>query len=515
MNNFFKRKIFRIELFRLRRAIHNPNDKVLFDEAVKCVSQKAYRAGYIIVWICAAESLRAKIVELALKDTDAGRALKEIQKCEQQSFSPDKLILDRAESLGILDKDEYKKLEHIRDMRNSYAHPTGNAPTLSELESAFQQICSYILNRPAQLKYGYVTNLINSIFSNRHFLDDDDEKVSEYAVGIAHRLHPEVVPFLVRKACEEYDKNTEGIIRRRAVYFVTSLLRELRPDLKADQWGIIAILDQHSRAASLFFSIPEIWDSMPTQAQDMCFGNLAEPSKPDGTIVNPSPVRIRRLQTLRAGGCLSERQETKFEEILNKVPYESLVTAGVGLKEMTPRIIAELKSHNWYKQNPAVDAINNFGLTAITNLAASQQEDLGRNILQAAEGGSGSARNFLMEAAKEKKLPEAFVSGILKECFTNEKMEFRLKVSVLNEVLSIAAFQDDFESIVAKAVEDIKKSTPGFSFASTNITEVVVIIDTMLTTSSAQDLVVLKSLRKVLVDSKPRLDQLYAKQFED
>ena len=173
MNQYIKKRLFQLDLFNLRRKIFNSSDTILFDEAVKCVSKKAYRASFIMVWICAAESLRTKIAELSLKDSDAGRALGEIQKCEQQNTSPDKVILDKAESLGLLGKDEHKKLEHIRDMRNSYAHPTGVAPSLDELSAAFHQVCLYVLNRPAQLKHGYVLNLINSMFSNLHFLDDD------------------------------------------------------------------------------------------------------------------------------------------------------------------------------------------------------------------------------------------------------------------------------------------------------------------------------------------------------
>lgn len=507
--SFFLKNIFLVQLYFLRNNIFNPNDKILFDEAVKCISQKAYRAGFIMVWICAAESLRAKIVELAFKDSEAGRVLGEIKKCEQQNISPDKVILDRSEELGLLDKDEHKKLEHIRDMRNSYAHPTGIAPSLNELSTAFHQVCSYILNRPAQLKYGYVGNLINSMFFNRHFLDDDEIKITEFTIGIAHRLHPEVLPYLVKKICESYDVSSEDLIKRRAICFVSTLLKELKPNLKEESWAIIMILDQHPRVASLFLGHPEIWENLPQQAKDMCFGHLIEPTRKDGTVVNPSPHRIKRLKGLERAGCLSEKQLEKFNETLQKLPYESLISADMEIGDVIPRIISDLESHNWYAQNPAIDAIQNFGIKKISNLSRTEQEELGRNILQAAEGHSGSATNMVMVELKDLELPEAFVKGLLKECFTNEKYEFRLKVRLIKHILEIVTFHQNLKNIVNNVVEDITKSTPGFAFDENDIDSVVSIIDQFMPSLSKQKQKDTVSLRASLVNEKTRLRSLF------
>lgn len=132
-----KHQFFYKEIKALREKIYTKEDIILFDEAEKCFSKKAYRASYILIWICIAESLREKIIELSLKDVEAGKVWGEIQKCEQQNQSPDKLIIDKSEELGLISKDEYKKLEHIRNLRNSYAHPTGTAPLIEEVVSAF------------------------------------------------------------------------------------------------------------------------------------------------------------------------------------------------------------------------------------------------------------------------------------------------------------------------------------------------------------------------------------------
>ncbi|HYC79959.1 MAG TPA: hypothetical protein VEC17_02945 [Candidatus Binatia bacterium] len=447
-----------------RSRIHNPNDRVLFDEAVLCAKEKAFRSGYIMIWIAAAESLRAKIVELALKDAESGKALREIEKYEQQNLSPDKLILDKAFSLGLIIKDEHKKLEHIRDMRNSYAHPTGVAPQSEELFVAIQQVSEYVLSRPTLLKHGYVANLISSVFQNRHFLDDDSVKIYEYAVGLSHRLHPDVLPYLVRKFCESYDSATELLIKRRAVYFVRSLIKELKPNFSSTEWQAATLLNDHPRSASLFLSVSETWSSLPVQAQDMCFGNLVEPTSTEGVVLTPSSLRIIQLKRLEQAGLLNNKQKEKFKDILKIVPYEALSASGYRLLDTVNRIIAALGSHNWYAQNPAIDAVLMFGLNQIGELESTQQEQLGRNILQAAEGNSSSARHFIVSAIKGKYLPESFLVGLLKECFTNEKLEFRIKRQVLKYVLETVLAQDNSKLIIESAIKDIEQSSPNFIY---------------------------------------------------
>ena len=58
-------------------------------------------------------------------------------------------------------------------------------------------------------------------------------------------------------------------------------------------------------------------------------------------------------------------------------------------------IIKEIKSHNWYVQNPAIDRLNN-------QIVIASDDDclfvLGRNIYQAACGDSGSAISFIVSA---------------------------------------------------------------------------------------------------------------------
>jgi hypothetical protein len=86
--------------------------------------------------------------------------------------------------------------------------------------------------------------------------------------------------------------------------------------------------------------------------------------------------------------------------------------------------IEQLKSYNWYKQNPAINELDTLPLK---NVSADQQTldsffVLGRNILQSADGSSGSAIYFLENlhtkiAHWAEPIKRAFIDGCLYEVF--------------------------------------------------------------------------------------------------
>lgn len=86
--------------------------------------------------------------------------------------------------------------------------------------------------------------------------------------------------------------------------------------------------------------------------------------------------------------------------------------------------IEQLKTYNWYKQNPAINQLETLSLKSVST--DQQTIDaffiLGRNILQSADGSSGSAMNFLENlhikiANWADHIKQAFVDGCLFEVF--------------------------------------------------------------------------------------------------
>lgn len=96
--------------------------------------------------------------------------------------------------------------------------------------------------------------------------------------------------------------------------------------------------------------------------------------------------------------------------------------------------INKLKSHNWYVQNPAINELTKLSFSGVPKT----QENidaffvLGRNILQSADGTSGSAINFIENADFHLlcwpiKFKKAFVDGCLFEVFFDSNGKIRSK----------------------------------------------------------------------------------------
>lgn len=92
------------------------------------------------------------------------------------------------------------------------------------------------------------------------------------------------------------------------------------------------------------------------------------------------------------------------------------------------RIISELKSYDWYHQNPAVGS---FQKLKPASLSADELFVVGRNLLQAACGGSYSAQNFIKDASLlvryTVKGENHLLNGILFEIYFNSKGLFRFR----------------------------------------------------------------------------------------
>lgn len=109
-------------------------------------------------------------------------------------------------------------------------------------------------------------------------------------------------------------------------------------------------------------------------------------------------------------------------------------------------VIAGLKSHDWYTQNPKIDALNVALLATCDNDVLFV---LGRNIYQAAVGSARSATGYLRDFRSkvqglEPNKAKAILDGILFEIFFNSKGDIRkdFKISLFNTVFELSAFTE-------------------------------------------------------------------------
>lgn len=111
------------------------------------------------------------------------------------------------------------------------------------------------------------------------------------------------------------------------------------------------------------------------------------------------------------------------------------------------RAISELKSYNWYRQNPAIKSLTP---ELIEGSGSDTLFVLGRNIYQAAGGSANEALIFLRQfiprtQAYEQQRRRALLDGILFEIFFNRNGEFREAMkagSLFDEVFELQAYEE-------------------------------------------------------------------------
>lgn len=454
------------KLDNLRKRVSESEDILLFDEAVKCLSAGAYRAAYIVTWICVAESIRNRFVSMSRRDAEIGKIVGQIENAEKNDRPTDRLLLDKAFELGIITFDEKEKLDHMRVMRNIYAHPTGAGPTNVEVLAALTIAVDAILSKPPLMHHGYVQNILKSLFEDIHYLDDVPILIREFATGVARRVHPDVMPYLLENLLQRLEQTMDdpalALFRRRGLEFGTTVLTELRLNLSDGKWNIVQIVQKYPVASSTILSTPDVWPLLPKQAKDMVLGRLAEPVR-DNEIQPPTSIGLQRLQTLAQASLLSKRQRDRVIACTERAPYPVLRAAGIHLKAYSQRIIPDLASHNWYIQNPACDALLDAGKRECNRLDKGTQEQLGRNVLQAADGQATHAENFIVQIIQSNDVwPRAFVEGIILEPLVNEKLEFRFKGRHFSGAIVIASQHPKSNEIFNRVIKEVKKSKPKY-----------------------------------------------------
>ena len=452
----------------LRMKIVNDEDKILFDEAKSCILCGAYRAAYIVIWIAIAESIKGKFKKMAVRDSEIEKLVSIIEEKEKYEKPTDKVLLDSALKFGLIDKDQYSKLNHIKDMRGVYAHPIGTAPEPEEVLSALVVAVNTILSKPALLRHGYVKELVTKLFNEKHFLDDLTERVEYFAKGLVNRIHPSAYPYLLRIIVEKLEPIINDpslcIFKERGITFATSFFKTSKVDMSEQEWKIPELILDHPNASTLLLSNPSIWPNLSEHAQDIIMGNLLEIPKPTEYFETPISLvsNLIRFRILRDKNLLSKRHLERFNNAMEKIKCSDLNKAGFHLVEYIKKVIDDLASRNWYLQNPAVETVSIAGPDECDYLDEKKQEELGRNILQAAEGDAGKAVEFITDLSKENhRWPEAFIRGIALETLVNENLQLRFKRRFLKEAL-LTTLTLPIESacrIIDKVTADVSAST--------------------------------------------------------
>lgn len=442
----------------LENYIAEERDKILFKEVLSCFESKSFRAAFIINWIMIVESLRAKFEEIAYHDSKVKReVIDKLKLLENEKKATDKFLIEESKKYGWIDEEGQVKLLHLYELRGAYAHPLNLAPLDYETDCAIRQGVDLVLSKPTLLSYGFIDSLINSIFNEHHFMENDSEEIKVEAKKYIKRINPNVYKYLFKKLIENIKLifSDSGKIRyiRRGREFLYVLLTEHIGN-NADQWEIKKKINEGNDFLSKIILNIEIWRIMPVDVATIVFNYEIEPPPEDNGEVNkPHLMSMKKIYNLKKEALLNERQLDKYNQTLMQYNSRMKKFIGIPLEEYVFDIIDELKSYDWYTQNPAIELINEIeDLQVLDN---STLVNLGRNILQASNGGARSAESFIkcLDGETISNWPPALIEGIFLETIINERSTLRFKKFLIEMIDLICNLETvEFDKILKSAL---------------------------------------------------------------
>ena len=389
-----------------------------------------------------------------------GQYVGKIDNLEKQQRSADKALLQYARDYGFLSEYGFTTLSQIYELRSIFGHPYEEDPSLEQVTSAAATVVDLVLSQPVKLRYGYGEQLLKEMLGNRTYLDDQQSAVADFVKIICPRLDENIYPWMLRKYWQELealaDDPSVASLFRRGLWFGRAMLLEVGvAAFDHDEWH--DLVGRFPKTLMRVCSTAGIFDGMGERAQNSLTGEILEESKTHASV-------LVHLQRLNSQGALSNRQQERFHEYVSKMSLSDLRASHLSTKTCYAKLIGTLKSYNWHIQNRAIGLLRSNGPEQADELTEEQQENLGRNILQAADGGSRSARAFLNNLAESQmSWPPDVIRGVALEIFINDDLELRDKTNLIRLVVCILDNLDDSlrSELVDQITESLEVGNPG------------------------------------------------------
>lgn len=475
------------DLSKYQTSIRSTEDLILFSEAVGAYRAGAPRAAWIMLWLCCAESLKRKFKELAPRDNMAGRVAGEIVRKEELRQSVDAYILDEAKKYGFISNSEHARLRYIYEQRCIFGHPYEEQPRDEALLAAAADVVGVVLSRPTKLRHGFIKEQIRLLTQNSAYIDDLQDSVATYASGVVLRVDESLHQFFLEQLCMALEPIARDesvlVLFRRGVWFAAAYLQAVGISALSG-WDPAIDLTKWPETLSRVLATPGVFNSIGGHAGDIVVGLLIQDAL-------ASPAQLSRLSELFDGGLLSPRQTDRLRQAVLDLPLASVAQSNVNPAQYVDRIIAELKTLTWPRQNPAIDVVANMGAAGVSRLNMKQQFLLGNNVLQSADGYSKTAILFLRRlGVADPVWPAAFIEGVVTECFLNDEGVIRFKTRVLDHALKTWRAVPEAERLPAadRIVERIRHGRVRLAFGETGARdEAVAAIELLVATDGSFD----------------------------
>lgn len=434
-------------------SIYDENDKVLFDEIVTCIENEAYRSASVMIWVLCAESLIMRLKQFS----DGNNRLKQdLENYMENKNEADLLIL--CKKYDLINEVEYSQLNSVRDSRNNYAHPNFEEPSKNEVLSSLFFILNNVLSKPPMYSYIYIKNLIEKyLLKDPYYLGDkNEEQIKEYALEFFYRTDSKFFKSILKlffqqteRLFDEIDINNLKCLKIGLIFIENLILIDnfLLNDINE-------FLDQYKITSCNVFSKEEIWQLLDYNSKFRVF-NYSFDFKNN---IFSEVEFLNKFYPLYEKGMLEVEFKEKIDEFIDKNSSILISNTSLPISKLYEKIIDDFKSYNYYIQNDAANLLKTLDLTLFEK---SQLENIGRNLLQAADGGSWTSKrilNFYLDNIGDEKIPISMIRGILFELFVNEKVEFRFKGKFSKNVLIRVFNNQSCNSMVEDLLELVKNS---------------------------------------------------------
>ena len=438
----------------LKYSICEENDKFLFDEIVTCIENEAYRSASVMIWVLCAESLYKKLNILS----ESNKALKNDLDKKYLKNKNEFELLNLAKDYNLVNDVEYSQLNAVREARNNYAHPNFEEPNKNEVLSSLFYITNIVLSKSHMYSYTYGENLIKSyLLSDPYYLGNkNDYQIKEFASDFFKRVDSKYYKSYLKL----FFRLTEDLLKEHNIknqmcsnvglIFIKNLILLDSNLLK----NINEFLDKYKITSCNVFSEEDIWQLLDENSKFRVFNYSFDFQNNIFTEVE----FLNKYFPLYEKGMLEVNLKEKIDEFIDKSPSVLILNSSLPIFKLYEKIIHDFKSYDYYIQNDVAKLLKTIDLTLFEK---NQLEEIGRNLLQAADGGSWTSKrilNFYLDNIGDEKIPISLIRGILFEVFLNENNEFRFKEKHSTNVLINVLNNKSCNSMVEYLLELIKHS---------------------------------------------------------
>lgn len=441
----------------LKSRIYDESDKVLFDEIVKCIDAEAFRAASIMICVAFTESLYKKLEILSESNNQITQKLNNFR-----SENKDFLLVQYAKEFDLINELEYDQLDAIMNARNNYAHPNFDSPSESQVISYLYFAVEFVLSRPPYYSFLYAKSLIEGHLAADQFYWEgkNDIQTRNYARNFFQRLDKHsfrAVMNLLFSSIEhlfiDFHESKVKCIDNCLIY-LDELLSMGEITLTEEE--VNDYLDKYRHTSCHIFAYGHHWDNLDSRSKSRIFNYAC--SFENGMFSEVEFIKL--FYPLYNADSLEEEHKLKFRDVLNECSVYSLVECDLEYEIYFDKIISYFKSHSWGWQNAAMKTLYKLDLTLFSDL---QLEEIGRNILQSADGNAWDCMNlidYFYEGENRKFHNDALLQGMANEAFLDENGRFRYKAKSGRRILILLNQYPGGELILNNLLSNIEISMP-------------------------------------------------------